>query len=118
MIKISQKYFCEIMKARKKHMARNYEIPPDTSEKEKAIGGILTFGQFGWLIGGVVIALLVFVVIYLITRVEVVSIIFAIPFALLGVPFAFYKKYEMTLLKYLITKKRFDMKIKNLTNKH
>ena len=92
-------------------MARNYEIPPDTSEKEKAIGGILTFGQFGWLIGGVVIALLVFVVIYLITRVEVVSIIFAIPFA-------FYKKYEMTLLKYLITKKRFDMKIKNLTNKH
>lgn len=99
-------------------MAQNYEMPPDTAEKEKAIGGILTFGQFGWLLGGVVIALLIFVLLYLPTRSEVVSIIFALPFAFLGVPFAFYKKHEMTLLKYLITKKKFDAKTKNLTNRH
>ena len=40
-------------------MARSYPIPPDTSEKEKAIGGVLTFAQFGWLVGGFVIALIV-----------------------------------------------------------
>lgn len=97
---------------------RNYEVPPDTSEKEKAIGGILTFGQFGWLLGGVVIALIVFTLLYLPTKSEVISIVFAFPFALLGVPFAFYKKYEMPLLKYLITKKKFNVKIKNLVNKH
>ena len=27
------------------NMSRNYDVPPDTSEKEKAIGGILTFVQ-------------------------------------------------------------------------
>ena len=45
-------------------MAKTYEMPPDTSEKEKAIGGILTFVQFGWLVGGLVIGLLIFLLLY------------------------------------------------------
>ena len=99
-------------------MARNYEIPPDTSEKEKAIGGILTFGQFGWLVLGLVIALVVYLVLYLLTKSNVLSGIFAVPFAAIGIPFAFFKKYEMPLLKYLITKKKFKEKTHNLVNKH
>ena len=99
-------------------MARNYEVPPDTSEKEKAIGGILTFVQFGWLIGGLVIAMIIFLLFYLPTKSYIIAGIFAVPFAFLGVPFAFYKKYEMSLIKYLMTKKKFDSKTKQLLNKH
>ena len=92
-------------------MARNYEVPPDTSEKEKAIGGILTFVQFGWLIGGLVIAMIIFLLFYLPTKSYIIAGIFS-------VPFAFYKKYEMSLIKYLMTKKKFDSKTKQLLNKH
>ena len=99
-------------------MARNYDVPPDTSEKEKAIGGILTFGQFGWLILGLVIALVIYLFLYIITRSNVVAGIFAVPFATIGIPFAFFKKYEMSLLKYLMTKKKFKEKTHELINKH
>jgi len=100
------------------NMSRNYDVPPDTSEKEKAIGGILTFVQFGWLIGGLVIGLLVFLLFYLPTKSYKVGGIFAVPVALIGVPFAFYKKYEMPLLKYLMVKRKFEAKTKQLINKH
>ena len=98
-------------------MARSYPIPPDTSEKEKAIGGILTFAQFGWLVGGFVIALIVFLIFKVITNNTVVSVICAFPFVLLGVPFAFYTKYEMSYFKYLIQNKKFKNKTKILVNK-
>ena len=99
-------------------MARTYDIPPSTAEKEKAIGGILTFVQFGWLIAGLVIAILIFMLIYLPTQSRIAGGIIAVPFAFIGVPFAFYKKYEMSLLTYLRTKRKFDGKTKKLINKH
>ena len=98
-------------------MARSYNIPPDTSEKEKAIGGVLTFAQFGWLVGGLVIALIVFLIIKVLTNITVLSVICAFPFALTGLPFAFYTKYEMPLLKYLLEKRKFQSKTKQLINK-
>lgn len=98
-------------------MARSYPIPPDTSEKEKAIGGILTFAQFGWLVGGFVIALLVFLLIKLLTNSTTISVICASPFVLLGTPFAFYTKYEMSYFQYLIKNKKFKKKTKKLINK-
>ena len=99
-------------------MARTYEIPPDTSEKEKAIGGILTFVQFGWLIGGFIIAMFVFLLFYLPTKSYIIAGIVAVPVALIGVPFAFYKKYEMSFIKYLMVKRKFKSKTKQLLNKH
>lgn len=98
-------------------MARVYPIPPDTSEKEKAIGGILTFAQFGWLIGGFVIALFVFLFFKLLTNNTTVCVICAAPFAFLGVPFAFYTKYEMPYFTYLIRNKKFKNKSKQLINR-
>lgn len=98
-------------------MARSYPIPPDTSEKEKAIGGILTFAQFGWLVGGFVIALLVFLVFKLLTNSVVICVICAFPFVFLGVPFAFHTKYEMTFFQYLVRNKKFKNKTKKLVNK-
>ena len=32
-----------------------YKVSADTSEKEKAVGGIMTFGQAGWLVLGFLI---------------------------------------------------------------
>lgn len=97
-------------------MAQCYDIPPDTSEKEKAIGGILTFAQFGWLMGGFVIAILVFLGLNSILG-KTPAIICAIPFLFTGAPFAFYTKYEMSLLKYIIEKNKFKKKNKRLINK-
>ena len=98
-------------------MARSYPIPPDTSEKEKAIGGVLTFAQFGWLIGGLVIALVVFLIFKVLTNNTVICVICAFPFALLGTPFAFYTKYEMSYFQYLVRNKKFKNKTKKLINK-
>lgn len=36
-------------------MAHLYKVSADTSEKEKAVGGIMTFGQAGWLVLGLLI---------------------------------------------------------------
>ena len=99
-------------------MARVYPVPPSTAEKEKAIGGILTFAQFGWLILGLIICLIVFAITFLCTQDKVIGIIFGAPFLLVGVPFAFYKKYEMSFYKYLKLNKIFKSKTKRLINKH
>ena len=98
-------------------MARTYQVPPSTSEKEKAIGGVLTFAQFGWLILGLLLCLLVFAIIFLITSNKVVGIVFGAPFLLVGVPFAFYKKYEMSFFSYLKHNHHFKQKTKQLINK-
>lgn len=98
-------------------MANTYFIPPDTNEKEKAIGGLLTFQQAGWIAGGFIIGIACGALAYLITSSTPVTIIFALPGIIAGLPFAFFKKYEMSLFTYLKRKKRFDRKEKKLINK-
>lgn len=98
-------------------MARMREIPPNTAEQEKAIGGVLTFVQFFWLLGGAVLGLIAYLIVYLITRVHALAIPFAIITALSGLPFAFYKKKEMTLFEYLKRKSKFKKKSKQLINR-
>lgn len=97
-------------------MANAYLIPPDTNEKEKAIGGVLTFFQAGWIAGGAVIGLIMGAIAYVITQSTPVTIIFAIPGILAGLPFAFYKKYEMPFFTYLRRKKKFNNKPHKLIN--
>ena len=98
-------------------MARRYEIPPNDKEKEKSIGGVLTFVQFFWLLGGAIIAVFVYLSLFALTRVQIVAIIPAIACCLIGLPFAFFKKYNMPLATYLITKRKFDKKSKKLINR-
>lgn len=99
-------------------MARVYSMPPNTSEKEKAIGGILTFAQFGWLILGLIIGLMIFAFCYMFLGEKMLGIILGAPFLPIGVPFAFYKKYEMSLFRYLQLNRVFKSKTKQLINKH
>lgn len=98
-------------------MGRNYEIPPDTNEEEKAIGGVLTFVQFFWLLGGAVLGVFAYMLIYLVVRIQVLAIIPAVAVALSGVPFAFIRKHDMPLCTYLMTKRKFDKKNKKLINR-
>ena len=98
-------------------MANTYMIPPDTNEKEKSIGGILTFQQAGWIAGGFVIGLGCGALAYSITRSTPVTILFAIPGVISGFPFAFFKKYDMTLFTFLRRRKKFNKKEKRLINK-
>jgi len=98
-------------------MAKVYRIPPDTSEQEKAIGGILTFIQFFWLLGGAVLGVMTYLLMYLIFRSHFIGIFFALIVASSGLPFAFYKKKEMTLFEYLKKKSKFKKKSKKLVNR-
>ncbi len=98
-------------------MAKTYQVPPNTAEKEKAIGGVLTFAQFGWLVVGLVLFLIVFAFVFLFTGDKVVGAIFGAPLLLTGLPFAFYKKYEMYFYQYLKLNKIFREKSKKLINK-
>ena len=98
-------------------MAKIYDIPPNTSEEEKAIGGVLTFVQFFWLLGGAVLAVVTYLVLYLIFNDNIIPIPFAGIVGLTGVPFAFYKKKEMTLFEYIQRKATFKKKSKQLINR-
>lgn len=104
-------------------MAREYFVPPNTNESEKAVGGVLTFSQFFWLLGGCVLGILVYLVVVLIVRIQLIGIIFGVPVALIGIPFAFgeyfpaLKKYKMTFFTYLLRKRKFKKKTKIMINR-
>lgn len=95
---------------------RQYLVPPDMKEKEKIVGGILTITQFGWLAIGVVIAAIIFVLFF--NTLNLWGLIIAVPIGLaIGLPFAFYKKKELTLFQYLKLQHEFNKKQKQLPNR-
>lgn len=93
---------------------RKYYIPPTIKDKEKIIGGILTLGQFMFLIVGLVIGLVLGVLLYTLTKSIEIAIIAILAGLATGVPFAFYRKNGLTLTQYIKYKKRFIMKEKKL----
>lgn len=84
--------------------------------KEKIIGGILNANQFGWLIGGLLLGILAFVGLFSITG-PTFAVVIGIIIMPCGIPFAFYKKNELTLYQYLTYKKKFKKKVQKLPNK-
>lgn len=97
-------------------MSRMYRVPPDTRVKEKVIGGVLTLAQAGWIAMGLVLGLLVFVLTFYVLG-GALALILAFFFSLTGLPFAFYKKEQLTLYQYLKYKRQFEKKTKYLPNK-
>lgn len=95
----------------------SYQMPSDTKEKEKAIGGILTIAQGGWIGAGVVNGLLGFVVALAVTK----SFVFSLIILLIGlgifVPFSFVKIRELTLFHYLKLRIRKERQNPILLNK-
>lgn len=97
-------------------MAQMYKVSADVSEKEKAIGGILTFGQGGWLaLGFILIAGLFLILTQFLPG--ILALILAVPpGAIVGCMFAFYKKEELPLSTYLLYRRNFKKKTKLLVN--
>lgn len=95
-------------------MAQVYQMPPDTREKEKIIGGLLTMGQLLWILVGVGIY-----GIFLFTFFSVLkfaALVLGLPLLAIGVPFAFVKKEELPLFRYLVLKRAYKKKVKGFVN--
>jgi uncharacterized membrane protein YhiD involved in acid resistance len=78
----------------------SYNVPPDISEKEKIVGGLLTFAQLIWLIVGVGITAVIsmFLFAFLGNISIIVGVLIGIPF---GICFAFVKVHTLSLAEYL-----------------
>lgn len=90
-------------------------IPPDMSEKEKVVGGFLTFNQLFWIIGGLLIGGLVFAVTFIAINGQL-ALVFGLVSSLVGLPFAFYKKKELTLYQIIYYKHKNKKKTKKMKN--
>lgn len=97
-------------------MAHLYKVSADTSEKEKAVGGIMTFGQAGWLVLGLLIIGCLFLSLAQVLP-PVAALIIAIPPGVaFGCVFAFYKKEGIPFFTYLMYQHNFKKKTKCLIN--
>lgn len=95
---------------------RMYQVPPDMNEKEKVIGGILTLNQFFWILGGLILGALVFMMLFNIVG-GTLALIIGILFCGTGVPFAVYKKNGLTLFQLIKYKYKFKKKVHKLPNR-
>jgi hypothetical protein len=94
----------------------NYTVPPDTKEKEKIVGGLLYLSQAFWLFLGFIIGGTAFILLYGVIGGAFSIVIGIILAGGIGVPFAFYKKEELTLFQYLRLKHKFKRRIQKLPN--
>lgn len=97
-------------------MARMYRLTSDISEKEKAVGGILTFGQAGWLALGLLVFGVFFVALSRITSVVFSFTVALIPGLGIALPFAFYEKGGLKMSSYLVWRVRFARKSRSMVN--
>ena len=97
-------------------MARVYRLASDISEKEKAVGGLFTFGQTGWLILGLVVFAAITVALSRVMPTALAFLIGLIPGLGIALPFAFYEKGGLKLSAYLIWRIKFATKSKKLVN--
>ena len=93
-----------------------YKVSADTGEKEKAVGGIMTFNQAEWLVLGMVISGVLFLSLAQILPPVLAIIIAAPPGVAFGLIFAFYKKGELPFCTYLMYLQKFKKKNKYLVN--
>ena len=95
-----------------------YKIPIDSKEEEKAIGGLITFKQFGWLAGGFCGSLAIFGGVFAITGGSLIlTLMVAILPFICSLPFAFVKLHDMSLWQYIKARKYFMSKTPVLLNK-
>lgn len=93
---------------------RSYKVPPDINEKEKIIGGLLSWAQFLSLIGGFVAGLLTFAFFFLF--IKFLAIIPGLVVMGLTLPFVFYKKMDMSLPQFLKRQRSFEKKTHQIPN--
>lgn len=92
-----------------------YNMPPDLSEKEKIVGGLLTAGQLICLIAGIGL-MAIFSLLFFNFIGNVAIVIGAVVFLPLGCVFAFVKIHGLALMTYLRLKGVHKKKVKQLPN--
>lgn len=78
---------------------RSYSVPPDTREKERIVGGILTWEQTQYFILGVILCAVVFAV-FSVTLDAVLGAILGLPLLALGPVLAFMRLEDMPVVEY------------------
>lgn len=76
----------------------------------------MDINQFFWILGGLILGAVMFAITYKLTYMSGFSLFVGILFCLTGIPFACFKKKELTLYQYLYYKRRFKKKVKKLPN--
>ena len=93
-----------------------WKVPPDTSQKEKIVGGVLTAAQLLWMIIGLGIAAGISLTLGPIMG--VVGIVFGIIVGLgFGCIFCFHKKNGLPLFTYLRLKNKHKKQIQTLPHR-
>jgi len=91
-----------------------YFVPPDTNEKEKIVGGVLTGGQLIWILIGLGLgAGFAFITFPLFGNTSIILGLFFLP---IGLVFAFAKKKGLPLYEYLTRRRKHKKKTKKLPN--
>ena len=93
-----------------------YQVPPDTSAKEKIIGGILDWVQLIWILIGLAIGLILGSFFKALGGGMVGMIIGLIPGAIFAIVFCFVKIHELSVFDYLKYNKKHKYKTKKLPN--
>lgn len=96
-------------------MAQMYNMPPDTSAREKIVGGILDIVQLGFLIGGIAVGLLIGLVFKPIMG-TAGMIIGLLPGVGAGLFLGLFKIKGLSVVQYLKYKKLHKYKTKKLPN--
>lgn len=96
-------------------MSRLYRMTPNTKEREKIIGGVLDIVQLAWL--GVGVGIYAVLTLTTATFLHIAAIFIWLPVLFVGVPFAFVKKGDLTLSKYISLKKKYKRSQKVYVNK-
>lgn len=95
----------------------SYSPPPQEDEKEKIIGGLLTFQQGVWLASGLLIAFGVVILLHSIIPFFLCAFLGLLIGGAFSFPFAFKKVHDLTLFRYLTLNRAFKKKEKFLPNK-
>lgn len=92
-----------------------YNMPPDTSAKEKLIGGILDLTQLIFILVGLGIGLIIGFILK--SVLDIVGLVFGVLLGIgAGAIFAFVKIKGMPLFSYFRYKKKHKLKTKKLPN--
>lgn len=78
---------------------RSYSVPPDTREKERIVGGILTWEETQYFILGVILCAVIFAV-FSVTLDAVLGAILGLPLLATGPVLAFMKVEDIPVVEY------------------
>lgn len=96
-------------------MAQQWQVPPDTSAKEKIVGGVLTFNQLIWMILGLGIAAGLSLFLGTLLGMGIVGLIIGLIVGIgFGCFFCFYKKNDIPIFTYMCLKRNHAKKVHHL----